>query len=214
MVLSHLFPPEVEFVLLLLLLMLELLLLELEVRPVGRRRRDRPSLLERYVNLFGRMEHLIGLLSGELRDGLLRLLEDDRPRRGRHDVHLLLRLLLLDALPGRLRLRLLSELLLLQMLRPVLRRRVLFVFLFGHLEAAARVVTVAVPQSGVRPCVHLVLVHRPVQEVVDEMVLRRLLTDVLRARWHTDQVHLENRQWFKIYRGPDHGWRLLIFPPV
>lgn len=103
--------------------------------------------------------------------------------------------LLLDTLSDR---RLLLPELLLR--RPV-RRLVLFpvgVFLV-RLETRARVVPVAVPERHVRPGIRLLSVHRPVQEVVDEVILRRLFADVLAAGRHADQVHLVEDETFWTY---------------
>lgn len=133
------------------------------------------------------MEHLVGQrLSGEL-DGLLR---GHRSRRGQHVLLRGLRLLL-HSLSDRLRRR---RRRLPELLGPLLRR-VLFALVFAvlGLVTAARIVSVAVPQSHVRPGLGLLRVDGPVQEVVDEVILRGLLTNILAAGRHADQVHLRTR---------------------
>lgn len=183
----RLLPPEVKVVLLLLLL-LELLLLLLEAGSL-RLQYDWSPLLQRYVDLLGRVEHLVGRwLSGELLLWLLLMLElllllQLHRAWGRQHVLLCgLGLLLLNALSEH---RLLSEL-----LRSLRWRLLLAVVFLVRLETATWVVPVSVPECHVRSGVGFLRVHRPVQEVVDEMVLGRLFANVLTARWHADQMHL------------------------
>lgn len=103
-----------------------------------------------------------------------------------------LRLSPLSESRGRL-LLLLSELVL---LRPRRRRLLLAVVFLVRLETAARVVPVAVSERHVRPGVSLLRVHRSVQEVVHEMVLRGLLANVLAAGRHANQMHLDGKEQY------------------
>jgi len=138
------------------------------------------------------MEHLVGRrLSGELLLLLLLLLllqllllQYVHWARGGQNV--LLRglglLLQLNTLSGS---GLLSELLW------SLRWRLLIVVVFlACLGTAARVVPVTVPECHVRSGVGFLSVHWPVQEIVDEVVLRRLFANVLAARRHADKMYL------------------------
>lgn len=183
MLAACLLSPKVEVVLLLLFL----LLLLLECWPL-RLQRYRSALLQWYVDLFRRMEHLVGRrLPGEL---LLGLLLGEWPGSGEHVLLSGLRLQLMNSRSVLLLLLLLWLLLLLLPVRfPWLIVLLAVVFLAG-VETAARVVSVPVPECHVWPGIELFRVHRPVQEVVDEVVLRRLFADVLATGRHADQMHL------------------------
>lgn len=145
---------------------------EVEVVILAQGRRRRTTLLQRNVYLFGWMEDLIGARAGALAVqewSWSGLQLHWTSTRSSH---------------GRY--------------RYPLRDRLLWTLLFFWFIIGIWIIPIMVPQRYVWFCLSFLCVYWSVQVLVHEVVLRRLLADVVTARWHADQVNLGHKYQFLI----------------